>query len=95
MFPLFLYVQTHAMKFYNRNSINSCEKLFLISKLKSLYMEKYEKLKQLVSEVQEDSDKFYKANNNAAGTRVRKAMQEIKVLATEIRKEITEKKNKK
>ncbi|MBN2446115.1 MAG: histone H1 [Phycisphaerae bacterium] len=50
-------------------------------------MEAYEKLKQLVEEVSED---VYKAvgGNKAAGTRVRKAMQDIKNAAQEVRKQI-------
>ncbi|MFA6275617.1 MAG: histone H1 [Pedobacter sp.] len=56
-------------------------------------MEKFEKVKQLVSDIETDAGKFFNSGNGAAGTRVRKAMQDLKVLATEIRKEITEKKN--
>ncbi len=56
-------------------------------------MEKFEKVKQLISDIETDAGKFYNSNNSAAGTRVRKTMQDLKVLATEIRKEITEKKN--
>jgi hypothetical protein len=50
-------------------------------------MESYEKLKQLVDEIAED---VYKAvgGNKAAGTRVRKVMQEIKNTAQEVRKNI-------
>lgn len=50
-------------------------------------MESYQKLKQLVDEVAED---VYKAvgGNKAAGTRVRKIMQEIKNTAQEVRKQI-------
>jgi len=58
-------------------------------------MEKFEKVKQLISNTEKDAGKFYNADNGAAGTRVRKAMQVLKALATEIRKEITEKKNSK
>lgn len=58
-------------------------------------MEKFEKVKQLVADIETDATKFYNQNNGAAGTRVRKAMQDLKVLAAEIRKEITEKKNSK
>ncbi len=52
-------------------------------------MESYQKLKQLVDEVAED---VYKAvgGNKAAGTRVRKAMQDIKNAAQEVRKRILE-----
>ncbi|TCC88789.1 histone H1 [Pedobacter frigiditerrae] len=58
-------------------------------------MEKFQKVKQLISDLETDSGKFYNSNNSAAGTRVRKAMQDLKVLATDIRKEISEKKNSK
>ncbi|MFC4209895.1 histone H1 [Pedobacter petrophilus] len=56
-------------------------------------MEKFKKVKELVSSIETDASKFYDAGNAAAGTRVRKAMQELKVLAQEIRTEVTEKKN--
>lgn len=56
-------------------------------------MDKFSKLKELVSGIETDVTKFNDANNGAAGTRVRKAMQDIKVLAQEIRAEVTEKKN--
>jgi len=56
-------------------------------------MEKFEKLKELISSVEKDADKFYNVGNSSAGTRVRKGMQELKVLAQEIRTEVTEKKN--
>lgn len=56
-------------------------------------MEKFSKVKELLASVEADAEKFYNAGNNAAGTRVRKAMQDLKVLAQEIRTEVTEKKN--
>ncbi|RWU10663.1 histone H1 [Pedobacter chitinilyticus] len=58
-------------------------------------MEKFEKVKQLVADLESDVDKFHNKSNGAAGTRIRKSMQDLKVLAGEIRKEITEKKNSK
>ncbi len=50
-------------------------------------MDEYLKLKQLVEEVADD---VYKAvgGNKAAGTRVRKIMQDIKNVAQEVRKKI-------
>ncbi len=57
-------------------------------------MEKFNKLKELVASVEADADKFYNSANNAAGTRVRKGMQDLKNLAQEIRTEVTEIKNK-
>ncbi|MEJ5996247.1 histone H1 [Pedobacter sp. Du54] len=56
-------------------------------------MEKFQKVKDLVASIEADADKFYNKANSAAGTRVRKGMQDLKNLATEIRKEVTEKKN--
>lgn len=56
-------------------------------------MEKFSKVKELLASVEADAEKFYNAGNNAAGTRVRKAMQDLKVLAQEIRSEVTDKKN--
>ena len=40
-----------------------------------------------------DFAKFYDKGNSAAGTRVRKAMQEFKNIAQDVRKEVQEKKN--
>lgn len=50
-------------------------------------MEEYLKLKRLVEEISED---VYKAQggNKAAGTRVRKIMQDIKNTAQEVRKKV-------
>lgn len=56
-------------------------------------MENYTKLKDLVASIEADADKFFNNGNSAAGTRVRKGMQEIKVLAQDIRNEVTEIKN--
>jgi hypothetical protein len=56
-------------------------------------MEKFTKLKEVLASVEADAEKFYNAGNAAAGTRVRKAMQDLKNLAQEIRAEVTEKKN--
>lgn len=57
-------------------------------------MEKFNQIKELISATESDVQKFYESNNNAAGTRVRKALQDIKALAQEIRNEVTEIKNK-
>jgi len=56
-------------------------------------MDKFQKVKEVITSIEADVTKFYDANNGAAGTRVRKAMQDLKVLASDIRKEVTEKKN--
>jgi len=56
-------------------------------------MDKFKKVKDLITSAEADVTKFYDGGNAAAGTRVRKAMQELKNLAQEIRSEVTEKKN--
>lgn len=61
--------------------------------IKIITMEKFAKVKELVAAIEADAEKFYNAGNSAAGTRVRKAMQDLKGLAQDIRTEITEKKN--
>ncbi|MBI9018240.1 MAG: histone H1 [Phycisphaerae bacterium] len=52
-------------------------------------MQEYELLKQKVAEVEEDVIKA-QGGNKAAGTRVRKAMQDIKAAAQEVRVKILE-----
>jgi len=52
-------------------------------------MEEYETLKQLVEEAAEDVAKA-EGGNKAAGTRVRKMMQDVKEAAQEVRKKILE-----
>jgi hypothetical protein len=57
-------------------------------------MKKFEELKNLVTSVESDAKAFYDKGNKAAGTRLRNALQQIKVAATDIRKEVTEIKSK-
>lgn len=56
-------------------------------------MDQYEKLKRLVLGMEDDFMKFYEKGNNAAGTRVRKGMQDLKVLAQDIRTNVQDIKN--
>jgi hypothetical protein len=56
-------------------------------------MDKFGKLKELIASIEGDADKFYNKGNAAAGTRVRKAMQDLKNLAQEIRNDVTSIKN--
>ena len=55
-------------------------------------MSAFTKLKELVAATEADATAFYEKGNQAAGTRLRKALQEIKVLAQEGRNEVTAKK---
>ena len=56
-------------------------------------MKKFEELKDLVTSVENDAKAFYEKGNKAAGTRFRNTLQKIKTAASEIRKDVTEKKN--
>ena len=56
-------------------------------------MARYDELKEHVESLERDFNQFYDKGNKAAGTRVRKGMQELKKLAQDIRVEIQEKKN--
>ena len=57
-------------------------------------MQKFEELKSLIASLQDDADKFYNKGNSAAGTRVRKGMQDLKNHAQTIRSEVQDLKNK-
>lgn len=56
-------------------------------------MSRFTQLQDLVNSLEGDFEKFYDKGNNAAGTRVRKGMQDMKNLAQEIRLEVQSKKN--
>ena len=53
-------------------------------------MEIYNQMVALLNEVEGDVQKFYDKGNTAAGTRVRKAMQELKTLAQNQRVDVSE-----
>jgi hypothetical protein len=57
-------------------------------------MSKFQEIKDLIASVEADVEKFYTKGNAAAGTRVRKSMQDLKKLAQEVRVEVQESKNK-
>ncbi|MBN7816132.1 histone H1 [Algoriphagus pacificus] len=56
-------------------------------------MSRFSEVKDLVMGLEADFEKFYDKGNQAAGTRVRKGMQDLKNLAQDIRKEVQDKKN--
>ena len=56
-------------------------------------MNKFSKVRDLVMSLESDFEKFYEKGNSAAGTRVRKGMQDLKNLAQELRKEVQDMKN--
>jgi len=57
-------------------------------------MKKFEELKAMIAMIEQDADKFYNKANSAAGTRLRKGMQDLKNIAQQIRAEVQELKNK-
>ncbi len=57
-------------------------------------MKRFNQLKDLITSLEGDFSKFYDKQNNAAGTRIRKGMQDLKGMAQEIRVEVQNKKNK-
>lgn len=68
------------------------------------YQDKYDKLFKLLTEeveidgkrlnVKEDFEKFFVKGNRTAGTRIRRAMQELKKISQEIRNDVQEYKSK-
>ncbi len=54
---------------------------------------RFDEVRDKVMAMEADFDKFYDKGNQAAGTRVRKAMQDMKNLAQDIRKEVQNIKN--
>ena len=56
-------------------------------------MSRFQEIKDLVMSLEGDFNKFYDKKNQAAGTRVRKGMQELKNTAQNIRVEVQSIKN--
>ncbi|HUH17901.1 MULTISPECIES: histone H1 [Albibacterium] len=56
-------------------------------------IEKFNELKSLLEGLESDADKFFNKGNSAAGTRVRKGLQELKNLSQDLRLKIQESKN--
>ncbi|NNE71492.1 MAG: histone H1 [Rhodothermales bacterium] len=57
-------------------------------------MSKFNELKSFVNDLEDDFSKFFDKGNKAAGTRVRKAMQDLKAMAQDVRVQVQEMKNK-
>lgn len=52
-------------------------------------MEKFNELKALVSNLEDDATKFYEKDNKAAGVRLRKGLQDIKAMAQSLRLDVS------
>lgn len=53
-------------------------------------MDKFGELKNILDDMSVDIEKFYSKGQNAAGTRLRKSLNELRKKAAEIRKDIQE-----
>ena len=58
-----------------------------------IIMSRFAQVKDLILSLEGDFEKFYEKGNQAAGTRVRGGLQQLKTLAQEIRTEVQNKKN--
>lgn len=56
-------------------------------------MEKLQQIKAVIAEAEIEAAKFEEKGNASAGTRLRKKMQDIKVLAQSVREEVSAKKH--
>ncbi|WP_215224927.1 histone H1 [Echinicola shivajiensis] len=56
-------------------------------------MSRFSEAKELVEALEADFAKFYEQGNKAAGTRIRKGMQDLKNLAQDVRNEVSAIKN--
>ena len=56
-------------------------------------MSRIDEVRSLMTELEEDLEKFYEKGNKAAGTRARKQLQNLKKLSQDIRVEIQDIKN--
>ena len=56
-------------------------------------MKRFEEISNLIASLEGDFEKFYDKKNQAAGTRVRKGMQDLKNIAQDIRVEVQNLKN--
>jgi len=61
--------------------------------LNNFVMNEFEAIKSMLMSLDKDFEKFYDKGNNAAGTRVRKGLQDLKNKCQEIRLEVQDRKN--
>ena len=53
-------------------------------------MEQLDQLQEIIDAAREDADKFFNKGNKAAGTRLRKHMQNVKSIAQDVRAVVSE-----
>lgn len=61
--------------------------------LKTTIMNQFEAIKSMLDSMEKDFEKFYDKGNSAAGTRVRKGLQDLKNKCQEIRLDVQNRKN--
>jgi hypothetical protein len=54
---------------------------------------RFNEIYELIKALEGDFQKFYEKDNQAAGTRIRKGMQDLKIIAQNIRAQVQEMKN--
>lgn len=64
-----------------------------LDSLKKHLMDKYNELLEMVTSMEKDFQKFYDGDNKAAGTRIRKGLQDLKAHCQTLRLEVQEMKN--
>lgn len=64
-----------------------------IAPINQNHMEQFKVLHDLLMSMEKDFQKFYDGGNNAAGTRVRKGLQDLKNKCQEIRLDVQNRKN--
>lgn len=57
-------------------------------------MEKFNSLSEILDGMKSDLEKFYQKGQNAAGTRLRKSLNDLRKKAAEIRKDIQDERSK-
>ncbi len=57
-------------------------------------MEKFNHLKEILEGMKSDLEKFYEKGQNAAGTRLRKSLNDLRKKSAEIRKDIQDERSK-
>jgi len=56
-------------------------------------MEIFDNIKEIIADAEDDVSKFYEKGNKAAAVRIRKAMQDVKKLAQDLRIHVQDTKN--
>ena len=78
---------------YEKNVILASQTLYYINPKLLFMANRFSEVRDLIHDLEADFQKFYEKGNKAAGTRVRKGMQDLKNLAQDIRLGVQKSKN--